>query len=99
MCKENNDYNRIKDENMRIISKIQNVKSAINSMNLKDHNRKHSRLKRLISKNISISQMIENSRYKIAYSSYWPAPGFLSTKNTPRYQKLADSMMKMENEH
>ena len=84
---------------MRIITKIQNVKSAINSMNLKDHSRKHNKLKKLISKNISISQMIENSRYKIAYSSYCPAPGFLSTKNTPRYKKLADSMMKMENEH
>lgn len=84
---------------MRIITKIQNVKSAINSMHLKDHSRRHSRLKKLISKNISISQMIENSRYKIAYSSFCPTPGFLSTKNTPRYQKLADKMIKMENEH
>lgn len=84
---------------MRIITKIQNVKSAINSKGLKDHSRRHSQLKKLISKNISISQMIENSRYKIAYSSFCPAPGFLSTKNTPRYQKLADKMIKMENDH
>lgn len=94
-----NDYNRIKNENMRIISKIQNVKSAINSLNLRDHMRRHNKLKKLIGKNTSISQMIENSRYKIAYSSYCPTPGFLSTKNTPRFKRIADQMLKEEGEH
>ena len=94
-----NDYNRIKNENMRIISKIQNVKSDINSMNLRNHIQKQNKLKKLITKNSSISQMIENSRYKIAYSSFCPTPGFLSTKNTPRFKKIADQMLQEENKN
>jgi hypothetical protein len=43
--------------------------------------------------------MIENSRYKIAYSSLCPAPGFLSSKNTPRYKKIADEMLRQEKQH
>lgn len=65
-----NDYNRIKSENMRMISKIQNVKSVIDTMNIKQHQRQQDKLRKLIQKNTSISQMIENSRYKIAYSSF-----------------------------
>ncbi|CAI2365092.1 unnamed protein product [Moneuplotes crassus] len=92
-----NDYNRIKDENMKLVNKIQNVKSAINTMNLKQHARNQRKLKKLLNKNTSVSQMIENSRYKIAYSSFCPTPGFLSTKNTPRYQKVANQMLENEN--
>ena len=65
-----NDYNRIKSENMRMISKIQNAKSALNNLSLKQHQKEQNKLKKLIKKNTSVSQMIENSRYKIAYSSY-----------------------------
>lgn len=65
-----NDYNRIKSENMRMISKIQNARSAINNISMKQHQQQHNKLKKLIKKNTSVSQMIENSRYKIAYSSY-----------------------------
>lgn len=65
-----NDYNRIKAENMKIIQKIQNVKSNINFTDLRHHARQQDKFKKLISRGPSISQMIENSRYKIAFSSY-----------------------------
>lgn len=103
-----NDYNRIKNENQKLISKLKNTKSAIDSMKLREHVQKQRRFKKILSQHISVSQMIENSRqeemsylyrYKIAYSSNGPPEGFLSSKNTPRFKRIADQMIKQESEH
>jgi hypothetical protein len=102
-----NDYNRIRNENSKFIAKLQSTKSAINSMNLREHVQRQRKLRKMLSRHTPVSQMIENSRYKacitmyrykIAYSSNGPSPGFLSSKNTPRFKRIGDQMLKHENE-